>query len=63
MLDEFITTMWHYKAALYDPLDMMVLNRFILDKKLAHVALQLPQLTIHRLRREFEALDLPITWL
>jgi hypothetical protein len=57
MLDEFITSMWHYKAALYDPLDMKVLNRFILDN------LPLADLTIHRLRREFGALDLPITWL
>ncbi|CEL10147.1 hypothetical protein ASPCAL13272 [Aspergillus calidoustus] len=63
MLDEFITSMWHYKAALYDPLDMKVLNRFILDNGLAHAALPLADLTIHRLRREFGALDLPITWL
>ncbi|KAL3447737.1 hypothetical protein BJX65DRAFT_307793 [Aspergillus insuetus] len=63
MLDEFITTMWRYRAALYDPLDMKVLNRFILDNNLVHAALPLPELTIHRLRREFEALDLPITWL
>jgi hypothetical protein len=63
MLGEFITTMWHYKAALYDPLDMKVLNRFILDNNLVHAALPLPELTIHRLRREFKVLDLPITWL
>ncbi|KAJ0421383.1 hypothetical protein BJY00DRAFT_311995 [Aspergillus carlsbadensis] len=63
MLRDFITTMWHYTAALYNPLDMDVLNRFIIDNCLIHAAMPLPELRIDRLRREVEALDLPITWL